>query len=262
MCIAGSGLLAQTMASQLGDQRQYVWFTSCITIVTLSTILPCSQAADYWGRKPIILITTVGGIIGAIIISRAQTIGMAIAGFCIVGVAFGCQSVCYAVPSEVLHRKHRAFGQAAANIASGSGAFVGVLVGGALTRNGNAENFRIYWYINCGTFVFGFVGVLFGYNPPPRELQLSLTTSEKLRRMDWIGGSLVAVGLALFSTGLQWSGNPYGWSDGHVLGSFITGVCLLITFCVYEWRGTHEGILHHGLFGDRNFPISMSDRRA
>lgn len=258
MGVVGSGLLARPMATYLGDMSKSGWFASCVTIVTLSTILPCSQAADYFGRKPIILISTVGGIVGSIIISRSNSIGMAIAGFCIIGVALGCQSVCYAIPSEVLPRKYRAHGQAATNVTSGLGATIGVLIGGTLTRTGSEpDQFRIFWYINCGAFVLGFLGVLLGYQPPLRELQVTLTTSEKLRRIDWIGNCLIAVGLTLFCLGLGWSGNPYEWSNGHVLGPFITGVIILGAFALYEWRGTSEGILHHGLFGDRNFPLSL-----
>ncbi|KAJ4983408.1 PEP5 [Stagonosporopsis vannaccii] len=257
MALVGSALLAQSTAALLGRPDQYVWFASVITIITLATILPCSQAADYWGRKIVVQSTTVGGVVGAIVVSRSQDIATAITGFCFIGTAFGCQSLCYAIPSEVLHRKHRAYGQAVANIVSGMGAVTGVLVGGALTRNDDGKGFRIFWYINCASFVLGFIGIQFGYNPPLRELQVSLTTAQKVRAMDWIGNCMIALGLMLFCIGLQWSGNPYGWEDGHVLGPFIAGVCLLAAFLLYEWRAITDGILHHGLFGDRNFPLAI-----
>lgn len=257
MALVGSALLAQPTVAVLGSPDQSIWFTSVITIITLATIFPCSQAADYWGRKVIILSTALGGVVGSIVVSRARSTPTAIAGFCLIAIAFGCQSLCYAIPSEVLHRKHRAYGQAATNVAAGMGAVVGILVGGALTRNGNPDGFRIFWYINCGVWVLGFAGVLAGYNPPPRELQMSLTTTQKLQFMDWIGNALVAIGLVLLCVGLQWSNNPYPWTDGHVVGPLSSGLFLLVAFCIYEWRCTEEGILHHGLFGDRNFPLAM-----
>ncbi|KAH7067739.1 major facilitator superfamily domain-containing protein [Paraphoma chrysanthemicola] len=256
LALVGAGLLARYMAKDLGAPTLSVWFSSCIVIVTLSTILPISQAADYWGRKYLILGTTAFGVVGSIMISRSQNIATAIAGFVVTGVALGCQSICYAIPSEVLHRKHRAHGQAAANVASGIGAVVGVLVGGALVRQNN-EGWRIYWYLSMALFALGFIGVFFGYNPPKREEEVAYNSLEKIRRMDWVGSGLVATGLVLLVVALQYSGNPYPFVDGHVMGPFISGIVCLIGFGLWEWKGTSEGLLDHKLFGHRNFPLAV-----
>ena len=257
MSIVGGSVLSRYMAASLGDLSKSVWFVSSITIVNLSTILPMSQAADYWGRKPIILAATAGGAIGCIIISRATDMAVTIFAFVVLGTACGCQAALYSVPSEVLPRKYRPLAQAATNMAAGLGCIIGVLLACGLLNDNHVQNYRIFWYVNTGFFVLGFLGVFFGYNPPPRELQLSLTFTEKLRRMDWIGGFLISGSLALFAVALQWSGNPYTWSNGHVLGPFIIGVCGLVAFAIYEWKATSTGLLHHGLFGDRNFPLAV-----
>ncbi|EOA83034.1 uncharacterized protein SETTUDRAFT_156682 [Exserohilum turcica Et28A] len=255
MSVVGSGVLARDMATSLGAPSLSAWFGAIITILTLATILPTSQASDYWGRKPFILASCVFGVIGFIVVSRSKNIATCLAGFTLGGMAFACQALCYAIPSEVLHRKHRGYGQASVNISAGLGGLVGIIIGGAFTRSGG-ESWRNYWYICFALYVLGFVGVFFGYNPPPRELEVTLSTSQKLRKMDWIGSFLIAVGLILFVIGLQWSRNPYPWNNGHVLGPFITGICLLIVFGIWEWKGTNEGILHHSLFKDRNLPVS------
>lgn len=222
----------------------------------MTTIFPTSQASDYWGRKRFIIASNLLGVVGFIVVSRSKNIATCFAGFTLGGMAYACQALCFAIPSEVLHRKYRGYGQAVVNIANGIGAIMGVLVGGALTRS-SGDDWRIYWYICASLFALGSLGIFFGYNPPPRELEITLTTTQKLRTMDWIGSSLIAVSLVLFAIGLQWSGNPYPWSDGHVLGPFISGICLLAVFAIWEWKGTSEGILHHRLFGHRNFPISV-----
>jgi hypothetical protein len=48
---------------------------------------------------------------GPIIISRAQNTDTLITGLCILGLPFGSQTVMYAVPSEILTRRHRAWAQ-------------------------------------------------------------------------------------------------------------------------------------------------------
>lgn len=256
MSVVGAGSLGRYMATSLGSPTLSAWFSSSITILTLATILPVSQAADYWGRKNFILGATTLGLVGAIMVSRAQNIATAIAGMVLVGSAYGCQSICYAIPSEILPRKYRAYGQAATNISSGIGGFSGVLVGGALIRD-NVQNWRIYWYICAALFASGLIGIFFGYNPPKRELEVAMGPKEKLRHMDWTGSFLIAAGLVLLVIALQYSGNPYTWSDGHVLGPFISGILCLIAFGGWEWKGTNSGILDHRLFCGRNFPLSV-----
>jgi MFS family permease len=197
------------------------------------------------------------GIAGPLVISRANNIGAAMAGFCLLGIAFGCQSLCYAIPSEILPRRHRSVSQAAVNMSSGAGAIVAILMGGALLRDDDVENYRIFWYVTAGIYAAGCLGVLVGYNPPPRELQSSLTKYEKLRRLDWIGIALIATGLSLVAIGLQWYGNPYSFTEAPVLAPFIIGVGLIIGFGLYEWRGRCHGILHHALFQHRNFALAL-----
>lgn len=243
------------MAGLLGDTSKAVWFSTSITIANIALNPPISQAADFWGRKWLVVIPNAIAIPGCIIISRASNIGTAIAGFCIMGLAWGSQSLLISVASEILPRKYRGIGQASVNIASGLGGIFGLLVGGVLVRQ-SPGHFRTFWYITCGIYVVATVGVLVGYNPPPRTLQKTLT-SVKLRALDWVGIFLIAAGLTLFAVGLQFYGNPYPFSDAPVLGPFIAGICLLTAFFLYEWLGRADGLVHHGLFGDRNFAIAL-----
>jgi MFS family permease len=89
---------------------------------------PVSQAADYWGRKWFTVILTALGCVGSIVISRANSIGMALAGFIITGLSYGAQPLLHAVSSEVLPRKYRSYGQASVNVSASMGAIVGLYV--------------------------------------------------------------------------------------------------------------------------------------
>lgn len=152
--------------------------------------------------------------------------------------------------------KYRAMAQVTPNISTGLGAIVSVLMGGALLRHGNLENYRIYFYIAAALYGLGTFGVVVGYNPPPRELQVTLTTAQKFRSLDWMGIFLSTTGLTLFVLALSWYSNPYRFSSAAVLAPFVIGIVLLIAFANYEWLIKKDGILHHGFFHHRNFPIS------
>lgn len=257
IAVVGAGFLAQPITELFNESSLSIWPSSIITIFTTVLTPPVSQAADYWGRKWFLVLLMLCGFAGSLIIGRATSMAMVIGGFCVLGMSYGSQSLLFAVVSEVLPRKHRPTAQATVNLTAGLGAVAGLLMGGALLRYNNLENYRVYWYVVAGIFMASSVLCICCYNPPPREAQIALSTREKLRRLDWIGIGTFTPGLTLFCVGLAWSQNPYTWFDAHILAPFIIGVVLLLAFILYEWRWKSDGMLHHGLFKRRNFPISL-----
>ncbi|KAH9211689.1 major facilitator superfamily domain-containing protein [Leptodontidium sp. 2 PMI_412] len=255
--VVGSGFLAQPITQLLGGTRETVWLSSVITILTVALSPPVTQAADYWGRKWFLVGATTLGFIGALVVSRAQSIGTVIAGFTITGCCYGAQPLLHAVVSEVLARKHRPIAQSTVNISAGTGAMTGLLMGGALLRSGELENFRIYMYVVAAIFAVATVGTATCYSPPARELQVTLTLLQKLQKLDWIGYFLFIPGLVLFCVALSWSQNPYPWTNARVLSPFIIGVLFMAAFGVYEWRFKQDGLLNHSLFRDRNFSVAL-----
>ena len=113
-----------------------------ITAATLGP--PVSQAADYWGRKWFVVVLSSASCIGCIVVSRADTIGMAIAGQAVSALSQGCQPTIHAIASEILPRKYRPLAQSSINLAAALGGALGLLIGGAFTVN-NPNGFRTYW---------------------------------------------------------------------------------------------------------------------
>jgi hypothetical protein len=255
--VVGSGALARTIAAVVGGSSDTIWPSSTIAILTVVLSPPVSQAADYWGRKWFLVCLTFSGCIGSIIVSRANSMGMAIVGFTIGGISFGAQPLLHAVTSEILPRKYRPLAQGTVNMSAALGAIIALLMGGGLTRNGNAAGFRVYWYIAAAIYAATAATCAVLYNPPLRKLQVELTRREKLRCLDWIGYVLLAAGLVFFCIALSWSQNPYPWTNAHVLATFLIGVILSSALIVYEWRFKRDGMFHHDLFHKRNFPIAL-----
>jgi hypothetical protein len=104
-------------------------------------------------------------------------------------------------------------------------------------------------WIQAGLWGAAAAGLLLGYNPPKRRPQYDhLSFWHKLGLLDLIGAFLLAAGVTLLIVGLNLGGGQFSWSDGHVLGTLISGVAGLIAFGVYEIWGTQTGMLHHELF--------------
>ena len=247
----------QNIIAAIGGSSESVWLTSTIAILTVVLSPIVSQAADYWGRRWFLILLTQCGVIGSIVVARANSIGMAIAGFTVTGISYGAQPLLHAVASEVLPRRYRPWAQAVTNLSAALGGLVGLLVGGAMTRNHNVSGFRNYWYMTTAIYFVATVFTTILYNPPKTPNQLNFSNAEKLAKLDWAGYFLLSSGLVLFCMGLSWSQNPYSWSDPHPSATFAIGVALIVGLIVYETWFKRDGMLHHGLFGNRNFPLAL-----
>ncbi|KAF5561815.1 alcohol dehydrogenase 2 [Fusarium phyllophilum] len=165
LAIVATGAFATNMANVLGGRDKYIWIPQGLSICSTFTAAPIAQSSDFWGRKLPILICTGLCIIGSLIISRAHSMTMAIAGSLVFGVGAGTTSLLYAVPSEIMPRQYRPIAQAGVNIANSFGGIFTLLLGFGLVRK-NDENFRVvcpYSWQSApvlSTFVIGIVFII------------------------------------------------------------------------------------------------------
>lgn len=93
--------------------------------------------------------------------------------------------------------------------------------------------------VQTALFAVTFVCAWFGYNPPKRSSAVDgLPLSEKLKRLDMPGTALLTGGLTLLLVGLGFGGAPYAWSAAIVVAPIVVGIVGLLSFGVWEWKGT------------------------
>lgn len=63
-----------TVAEAVGGASQSSWMLASLTITFVVFAPPVSQAADYWGRRWLLIILTMLGCVGTIITSRANSV--------------------------------------------------------------------------------------------------------------------------------------------------------------------------------------------
>ncbi|OQV03057.1 hypothetical protein CLAIMM_08155 [Cladophialophora immunda] len=258
LTLAASGAYGSVVASVVGGADKASWMVAAIALPMVVLATPVSQAADYWGRRWPLIILTVLGLVGALITSRANSIGMAIAGQTFIGFAFATTALSFAVVSEVLPHRHRMSGQAVISLGNGLGGITGTIAGASLIQDHGPEGFRILWYIAAALFALSAMICVFCYNPPKRELQTSLTFNQKIHSLDWVGGTLLGSGLTLLCIAFSWADNPYPYRTAHVLAPLCISIGILAAFGVYEWRFTSQGMMNHRLFSrDRNLPLAL-----
>ncbi|KAK6364118.1 hypothetical protein LTS17_012471 [Exophiala oligosperma] len=255
--LVGSGAYARNIAAAVGGSTETTWLSQVIAIVTCVLAPPVSQAADLWGRKWLIVMLTLFGFVGSIVVSRCTSMAMAIGGEVISAISFGAQPLLYAVVSEILPRRFRPAAQAGVNVSVALAGIFGLLVGATLIDK-YTEGFRIYYYITGAINAVSAILCALFYTPVPRPLQKTLTSAQKFGRLDWIGYALLSSGLVLFSIALTWSDNPYSWENAHIIAPFVVGVFLLVCLGIYQIKLKKDGMFHHSLFQqDRNFAIAV-----
>lgn len=152
----------------VGGSGLSVWPNASIAICTAVTGPIMAQASDLWGRRWFLIVACTAAVVGSLVTSRASSMKMVIAGQVVAGLGFGSQvrhshslssivyakiqadafgspfqPLAYAIPSEILPRKYRNAAQAFVNGAGGVGAILGLIFGGAITRNGRDDRIRI-----------------------------------------------------------------------------------------------------------------------
>jgi hypothetical protein len=191
------------------------------------------------------------------VVARATSMGMAIAGEVICGLVYGSQPLLYAVVSEILPRKYRPAAQGGINASLGLGGLTALLAGSTMIKKYD-EGFRVFWYLVAAILAVSAIIFAILYNPPARPLQKSLTTGEKIQRLDWVGYFLLAAGTVSFVLALSWAENPYAWKSAAVLAPLLIGAALLGALVVHQTIFKKDGLLHNELFrGGRNFSVAL-----
>ncbi len=224
------------------DQRQ--WIVTAYSLAFGGLVLLGGKLADIFGRKWTLVVGLSGFALASAVGGLAQNFLM-LAGARAVQGAFGALlapstlsllNTTFTRPSE----RNRAFGVYGA--IAGSGASLGLLLGGALTQ---WLDWRAVMYINVGFAAIALSGALVLLRSQPREVQ----------SLDIPG--VLAVGLGLFALvyGLA-NAETAGWTAPLTVEMLAVGVLLLVLFVLIELR-VKNPLLPLRLLADRNRAASL-----
>ncbi|KAG9571420.1 hypothetical protein KCU71_g224, partial [Aureobasidium melanogenum] len=255
--IIGAGALARYIVADIGGSDRSIWLSqvSAITVTLLGPAI--AQATDLWGRKWFVVSTTLLGFAGSLVVSRATTINVAIAGEILAALGYSSQALLNAIASEILPRRYRPAAQGGLGLTSGLGAAFSLLLGFYLCGS-STEGWRLFWYIVAALQFLAALLFTMAYNPPPRACQLSMTMQEKLSSLDWTAYFLLGIGIVGFNIGLTYFENPYSFHNAHVAVPFAIGTVSLVAFVVHQSIFKKDGLCNHKLFErSRNVAVAL-----
>jgi hypothetical protein len=78
------------------------------------------------------------------------------------------------------------------------------------------------------------------WNEPAAQRQHPVLSSLSLRRLDFLGATLMLGTLVLLATGLQQASLGYGWSSAQVLALLICSAPFVVAFFTWQWYATQR----------------------
>jgi hypothetical protein len=79
-----------------------------------------------------------------------------------------------------------------------------------------------------------------------------LPLKTKLRRLDYVGATLIFGAICCLLLAIQWGGTTYAWSSSRIIGLFVGLGVLLTTFTVLQWRLGDGATIPFRILGQRS----------
>ncbi|MDI2129386.1 MFS transporter [Yinghuangia seranimata] len=225
-----SGLLlgnAQVLIAQHFHTTQIAWFTLITTLVSTMSVPFLIKASDMFGKKRVMIVASVVGVIGETLCALAPTWGLMLSARFLVGIYAVVTALTYSIVRDVFPAKW--VGTATGVVATSTGltALAGPWLSGWLQDN---HGFRgVLWFLALNSFVALVLLLLVVPESPLRAPRTSF---------DWLGGLLLGGSATALVYGIG-KGADWGWSDTWTLAYLIGGVAAFALFLVVEHRVAH-----------------------
>ncbi|MEU6201214.1 MFS transporter [Streptomyces sp. NPDC047061] len=206
---------------------QIAWFTLGSALVGTFLTPFAMKAAALYGKKRVMVVATVAGLVGDVIAALATDYSVLLTGRFIAGAYGPTVFIAYATARDAFPRR---WVGTASGILAGSVGLVGL--GGPFLSAWLIDNhgFRgALWFLVVSTAVCLLLQLFCVPESPVRETG---------HRMDWIGGLLLGGGLSAVVYGIG-QGSHWGWTSGNTLTWIGLGALAVLLFLPYEARAAH-----------------------
>jgi EmrB/QacA subfamily drug resistance transporter len=252
-CILGSGiaLLDSTVVNVAlptiqrdlgGGLAAQQWVVNAYLLTLGSLILIGGSLGDLYGERRIFALGVGGFGVASLLCALAPTIGALIAARALQGIAGALLTPsALAVIVATFRESERGPAIGSWTAWGGIATVLGPLAGGELLQ---IASWRVIFLINL-PLVAICVTLILAVIPPAKP------RGERVRRVDFLGGALCALGLGgpVFALIEQ---PRLGWASTGVVVPFVAGVILLVCFVLHESRA-RDPMLPLTLFRRRNF---------
>lgn len=219
----------------IGPSQDLNWVATVWILGTAIGFLLVGRLSDIFGRKWMVMGTSILGLVGCIIGATAKNIDTLIGANLCNGLAAAGQLSFGIILGELVPNKQRGPIVTLVFLSSLPFAVFGPIIARSLILY-TAAGWRWSYYL--GIIMSGLAIILyqFMYHPPTYN-QLHVhgkTKFQMFKELDFVGIFLYVAGLVLFLIGLSWGGTTYPWKSAAVICTIVIGFLTLVAFGLYE----------------------------
>ncbi|KAF8313799.1 iron permease [Clavulina sp. PMI_390] len=206
----------------------FVWVGSAYALASAACMPTAGGLSNIFGRRPIMITSITFFAAGAAIAGAAQSMNMLIAARAIQGAGGGgILALSEIIVADIVPLRERGKYAGLLGAVWALASVLGPPIGGALATAGK---WRWLFYLNLPLSA---LAALLVY------LFLTMRTPQghwiaKLRRIDWIGNTLIVSSTGSVILALTWGGVTYSWKSAKVLAPLIIGLLGISGFLLYE----------------------------
>ncbi|MDQ6788597.1 MAG: DHA2 family efflux MFS transporter permease subunit, partial [Acidobacteriota bacterium] len=211
-------------------------------------ILPATGwLTTVFGRKRFLIVCITIFTVSSALCGAAASLGMLVAARILQGAGGGAlQPIAQSVLLESFPPEKRGSAMALYGLGVVVAPIIGPTLGGWITDN---YSWRWIFYINLPIGILAaFMANMFVEDPPYLK-------NQKPGRIDYIGFSLMALGLAAMELTLDMGQQRDWFASSWIVFTAITCVVMLGAFTIWELWGTDEPIVNLRIFKNRNFAV-------
>ena len=234
------------IVGDLGGVTHLSWVVTAYILAATITTPFYSKLGDMYGRKKFFVAAIIIFLVGSALSGLSQSIAELITFRAIQGLGAGGLMVgAIATLGDIAAPRERGRYMTYMMLVMMLATIGGPLLGGFITTS---LSWRWIFYINLpigGAALMYLIATLY---LPPRRVS---------HKIDYLGGSLLAVTAIALILLATWGGTQYAWGSPQIIGLALLTVAAAIAFCVTETRAA-EPMLPLHVFRNGNFSLAMA----
>ncbi len=234
------------IVGDLGGVAHLSWVVTAYILASTITTPFYGKLGDMYGRKKFFIAAIIIFLAGSALSGLSQTMAELIAFRAIQGLGAGGLMVgAMATLGDIVAPRERGRYMSYMMVVMMLATIGGPLLGGFITTS---FSWRWIFYINIPLGGAALVYLLATLHVPAKKVS---------HRVDYLGGSLLAVAATALILLATWGGTQYAWGSPQIIGLALLTVAAGVAFYVTEMRAAEPMMPLH-VYRNRNFSLSMA----
>ena len=234
------------IVGDLGGVAHLSWVVTAYILASTIITPFYGKLGDMYGRKKFFVAAIIIFLAGSALSGLSQSMAELIAFRAIQGLGAGGLMVgAMATLGDIVAPRERGRYMSYMMVVMMLATIGGPLLGGFITTS---FSWRWIFYINIPLGGAALVYLLATLHLPAKRVN---------HKVDYLGGSLLAVAATALILLATWGGTQYAWASAQIIGLAVVTVAAVVGFCVTEARAA-EPMLPLHVFRNGNFSLSMA----